>query len=487
VGTLNTYAREDHKHGRESFGSVTAQTSFGLSSSNGSASSVARSDHAHGSPDLPVGVNNQLLTADSGQPDGIKWAGQVILPDPSGSPVLDIGTGDDLSFYGFLPPAHVARIRHGTAAAPVASVGPTLRVSRTEQLTEAQIEAGGGVGTDGGEQAAAIIAINSGTASTEVQPVGVYGAAKTASTVVGVSGNDACGLYGAGRALSGATGTAMGAFVIGRRNSSSGRANGLEVHVRNDGSQVDYTSVGFPNSLAIWVNCSGAADSAAAMVVSNAFGRQFDVGIGFTAQVTGGLTGGVRTASIRDDSTAATSLLIKSTHSTAAIAVADGAGRIGVGVEAPAAQVDIRSQATNVTTIYVKAFASQTNPLFALQNSSSVDLFQVTAGGYARTGVGTATVPAFSHVGDTDTGVWRVGTDQWGVTTGGTGRQGWSNNGTQIGSVTFELGGGTGVIGITNASVVPSTNPSGGGVLYVEAGALKYRGSSGTVTTLAPA
>lgn len=33
----------------------------------------------------------------------------------------------------------------------------------------------------------------------------------------------------------------------------------------------------------------------------------------------------------------------------------------------------------------------------------------------------------------------------------------------------------------------PSANPSGGGVIYVDAGALKYRGSSGTVTTLAAA
>lgn len=48
-------------------------------------------------------------------------------------------------------------------------------------------------------------------------------------------------------------------------------------------------------------------------------------------------------------------------------------------------------------------------------------------------------------------------------------------------------GGGTLVIGLANATVVPTTNPSGGGVLYVEAGALKYRGSSGTITTLGPA
>ena len=36
-------------------------------------------------------------------------------------------------------------------------------------------------------------------------------------------------------------------------------------------------------------------------------------------------------------------------------------------------------------------------------------------------------------------------------------------------------------------ATAPSANPSGGGVLYVESGALKYRGSSGTVTTIANA
>jgi hypothetical protein len=33
----------------------------------------------------------------------------------------------------------------------------------------------------------------------------------------------------------------------------------------------------------------------------------------------------------------------------------------------------------------------------------------------------------------------------------------------------------------------PSANLAGGGILFVEAGALKYRGSAGTVTTLGPA
>jgi hypothetical protein len=42
------------------------------------------------------------------------------------------------------------------------------------------------------------------------------------------------------------------------------------------------------------------------------------------------------------------------------------------------------------------------------------------------------------------------------------------------------------VFGLANATA-PTTSPAGMGQLYVEAGALKYRGSSGTVTTIAAA
>jgi hypothetical protein len=49
------------------------------------------------------------------------------------------------------------------------------------------------------------------------------------------------------------------------------------------------------------------------------------------------------------------------------------------------------------------------------------------------------------------------------------------------------VGAGVGVIAIRNRTTAPTTNPTSGGILYVESGALKYRGSSGTVTTLASA
>ena len=49
------------------------------------------------------------------------------------------------------------------------------------------------------------------------------------------------------------------------------------------------------------------------------------------------------------------------------------------------------------------------------------------------------------------------------------------------------FGSGQQVVFIGNSGLVPTTDPTGGGILYVEGGALKFRGSSGTVTTIANA
>lgn len=47
------------------------------------------------------------------------------------------------------------------------------------------------------------------------------------------------------------------------------------------------------------------------------------------------------------------------------------------------------------------------------------------------------------------------------------------------------LGGGKGVVALGNAETVPSSDPTAGGILYVEGGALKYRSQGGKTTTLA--
>lgn len=49
------------------------------------------------------------------------------------------------------------------------------------------------------------------------------------------------------------------------------------------------------------------------------------------------------------------------------------------------------------------------------------------------------------------------------------------------------LGGGSGVMGIENATTNPGTNPVNGGILYATAGAGTWRGSGGTVTSFGPA
>ncbi len=63
----------------------------------------------------------------------------------------------------------------------------------------------------------------------------------------------------------------------------------------------------------------------------------------------------------------------------------------------------------------------------------------------------------------------------------------WVAAGLLVGTTTTVFGGGVGCIGIQNAGTVPAGTPSSGGCLYVEAGALKYKGSSGSITPVAPA
>lgn len=60
------------------------------------------------------------------------------------------------------------------------------------------------------------------------------------------------------------------------------------------------------------------------------------------------------------------------------------------------------------------------------------------------------------------------------------------NHAPNFGLQTELFGGGKGVIAIGNSEAVPTT-PIDGGIFFIAAGALKYMGSSGTVTTIAPA
>jgi len=61
---------------------------------------------------------------------------------------------------------------------------------------------------------------------------------------------------------------------------------------------------------------------------------------------------------------------------------------------------------------------------------------------------------------------------------------GTNNKNIQLAGSTLDAGNGSGVIGITNATTAPTANSSAGGILWVEGGALKYLGSTGSAVVV---
>ena len=125
----------------------------------------------------------------------------------------------------------------------------------------------------------------------------------------------------------------------------------------------------------------------------------------------------------------------------------------------------VLSMSTGTTTnigIAVRAVASQTANLQEWQNSSGTQLVSISASGNLRVAGDNISAYRFQGVSD----------GNYTMNFPGSGN-------IQLFSATDSIGGGSKVLGISNATTVPSSNPTGGGILYVESGALKYRGSSG--------
>jgi hypothetical protein len=137
--------------------------------------------------------------------------------------------------------------------------------------------------------------------------------------------------------------------------------------------------------------------------------------------------------------------------------VVKGTGRVGIGLATaatPGGVLEIAQNADGVAGFVVKAHSTSAGNLIEFKRSSD---------GAVRTRVDAQC---------------QFVTQQIAFFTGA---------GIQVNNSSTAFGGGSGVIGMTNAGTVPTTNPSGGGVLWAEGGALKWRGSSGTVTELAAA
>lgn len=253
--------------------------------------------------DPTTGVAYVCVT-DSGESSGT-WRSWLVL-----------NSGDNPALGNGVSVGRVVHITEGTAAAPVTAGAPTFKVVRTVAVTQATIDAlGGTAGNDGGDVMGAIVGNAEGTAACEVQPVGVYAKARTVSTV-GNPGNDAAGIYAQANVSGDGTGRAIGGVLYAYRNSVevTAAATGVEILCGNSsGVDEPYTPTTAPLMMGVWVNAYGPKYSSAGIVLGNAYGQQFDVGIAAHGLVSGGFTGGIRTNVLRDDSNCVTTFKVNGT------------------------------------------------------------------------------------------------------------------------------------------------------------------------------
>jgi hypothetical protein len=148
-------------------------------------------------------------------------------------------------------------------------------------------------------------------------------------------------------------------------------------------------------------------------------------------------------------------------------------GNVGIGITDPLTKIEIASTGENILRL-----RSVNGSAFYIANANDPSLTTLFAiGDSASILGGTANQSATLFTSSVPLTFFINGSERMRITSAG-------NVG--IGT-TDQFGGGAKVIGIANATTAPSSNPTGGGVLYVEGGALKFRGSSGTVTTIANA
>jgi hypothetical protein len=388
------------------------------------------------------------------------------------------GVGDNSHFYTSVL-ARTLDLRDGSAAAPSAAVQPMAKFQRYQNVARSAVTG------DGAEQLAAVIGMAVAGVASEVQAVGGGFFAKTLSTVAG-PGNDACGLYFGGRAMTGATGAGIGGFGVGRRDDDAGRATALELHVYNGGTTDGrYEPAGASDVKGQWMTAGGAADSAVAYQIGNTQGRQFLYGFAANAQVAGDKTGGIKLAFMRDDSHAEVSYDIRGVHSVAAIRIADASGPLIVG---GTALVNAGAR------FEVQAAAGTYDPLVGFHvpgSTSSHTIRQSNGVGSQKLFVAGGNGAFLRDVVAGDVGV-QIGTAGKIWHCGVAGGRAMLRVGTNIGIGTAagdSVGGGVGVVFLANAGTIPSSNPASGGIFYIDPadGAFKFRGSRGTTTILAPA
>ena len=285
--------------------------------------------------------------------------------------------GDQLGYAavgGNLTPGLTAEFRVGTAGAPVtgsAGKGGVLKISKTEDLRVADF-----VNGNTNEQSGAIVAHVKNLSTSEVQANALYVTAETTSTSATSGANrDAMGFAATGRVTGSGTGYGIGGYLVGRRDTDTGKVNALEVRAWNEtATNSSYSASTASDMMGIWLSPSGPSGAGgrltgAAMVIGRVNAdAQWDVGIGIP-QLSSGSP--VLNQTFRDDSNSATSIQINGTHGTAAIQTGATAGPVQVG----------RTSAVINSGVLFEVYKSgPTTPLAAVQGNAVTDLVVLKVG-----------------------------------------------------------------------------------------------------------
>lgn len=145
---------------------------------------------------------------------------------------------------------------------------------------------------------------------------------------------------------------------------------------------------------------------------------------------------------------------------TSDVLVANSSGNVGIGTSSPGAKLEVSS----ATPVALQVTSNTVNGVGVYLNNTY-------AGGSKWSILSGNVAPSVLSIKDETNNATRIALD--------------SSGNLGLGGASFASG--TLVMFIANRSAAPSGTPSGGGILYVESGALKYKGSSGTVTTIANA
>lgn len=156
-----------------------------------------------------------------------------------------------------------------------------------------------------------------------------------------------------------------------------------------------------------------------------------------------------------------------------------GNDRIGIATASPEAQLHILASGVSGTP------AALSRHTIFLQNNTATNTLSamaIIAGNAGQSSVD------FGDEDDVDVGriVYRHADDQFRINANATNIMFIQGDG-NIGINDNDYGSGEGVINIKDAATNPSADPAGGGILYSDGGAGKWRSSGGTTTTFGPA